>query len=152
MDDNKDAVIANANKIAANLLIVDGFMYAPVGEPRYVICTFGLGNNHGGTGMFIEQHYNNNIPNSSYFTALEYDLACTYADLVASRRGDTKSIPVRPNCKHHIEVLIPEAVKLVPSKEHGEGCDFINRIESGINSAGAIGGLFAICKELSKRE
>lgn len=118
IDDNKDVVIENARKIAQGLLICDGYMFAPVGEPRYLICTFGLGGNHGGTGMFIEQHYNRNIPNTSYFTALEYDKACAYADSVAERRGDNKSIPVRTNCGYQIEVLVPEAVKLNPAKQH----------------------------------
>lgn len=148
IDDNKDVVIENARKIAKALLICDGYMYAPVKEPRYVICTFGLGNNHGGTGMFIDQHYNSNIPNTSYFTALEYDKACSYADSIAEQRGDNKSIPVRTNCGHQIEVLITEAVKLNPAKEHGEGCEFINGIEKGINAAGPLGYLLAISKSL----
>ena len=146
LGDNREKIIAKAKKIASNLLVVDGVMYAPVAEPRYVIVTFGLGNNHSSTGMFVEQHYNNNISRNAYFNALEYQAACKYADGVATRRGDTKSLPVRP--RDSIEVLIPESVKLKPNAEHGDGSGLLNMIESCINAAGPLGGIAAITSAL----
>lgn len=141
VDDNRESLIALAHQKAANLMAVDGYMFRPVGEPRYVVNTFGLGNNHGGTGMFIEQGYNSNLSHRSYFSALDYDKACAYADAVAERRGDTKSIPVRPNSGVVIEVLIPEAVRVDPARQHGDGCEFINDIEAGINAGGPMVGM-----------
>lgn len=150
VDDNRDAVMARALEIAANLKAMDRQMVRPVGEPRYVVQTFGLGNNHGGTGMFVVQSYNTNIPHTAYFSALDYDKACEFADAVAERRGDNESIPVRPNGGHTIEVLIPEAVKVNPAKQHGDGCEFINSIESGINAAGPVGGIAAAFAGLAR--
>ena len=151
IDDNKQAVIDKANEIAKGLLILNNVLLTQVGEPRYVIVTFGLGNNHGGTGMFIQSHYNSNIANSNYFNALEFDAAIQYADKVATNRGDNDSVPVRPNCGNRIEVLIPEAVKCSPNTEHGAGCDFINKIESSIVKEGPLGGLLTGLSEIATR-
>lgn len=143
VDDNREALMAFARQKASALRVVDGYMHTPAGEPRYVVMTFGLGNNHGGTGMFVHYSYNPNIPNTSYFDALNYEEACLRADAVAKRRGDNKSIPVRPNGGHTIEVLIPEAVRVDPARQHGQGCEFINSIEGGIQAAGPVGGIVA---------
>lgn len=149
IDDNKDAVIKKAKEIAEGLRLLDGLLIQRVGEPRYVITTFGLGNNHGGTGMFIQPYFNSNIHHENYFNALEFDKASEYANMVATRRGDNKSVPVKVNCGNIIEVLIPEAVKCNPNEQHGTGCDFINKIEQGINSAGPAGGILAAVTEIS---
>lgn len=123
----------NIFRKSENYIIYDGKVWETCGEPMYVINTFGLGHNHGGTGFFIEYHYNDNISNKNYFNALEREKAIAYGKKVAANRGDTDSIAEMG--KHEIiEVLMPEMVKRNPKKEHGEGDNFINTLENMINS------------------
>lgn len=77
----------------------------------YNVTIFGLGHNHGGTGFFIEYHYNPNISSKNYFNALEREKAITYGKQIALNRGDTDSIE---GMGEHdiIEVLMPEMVKV----------------------------------------
>jgi len=123
---------------ADNYFIFNGCVWKECDEPRYVINTFGLGHNHGGTGMFVEQYYNSNIPKSSYFTALQRKEAIEYADKVASVRGDTNDVG-KFNSADDIIVLLPEAVKCNPAIEAGDGDPFINNIESMINKTESSG-------------
>jgi len=97
-------------------IIIDKVVWEIKGEPLYVINTFGMENNHGGTGLFIENCYNPNISSDSYFNALERDKAIEYGKNVALRRGDTESVD-RIGLYYNIEVLIPEAVKCNPQKK-----------------------------------
>ena len=122
----------NICKEAEGYIIFDGKVWRTCGEPMYVIRTFGLGHNHGGTGFFVEYFYNSNISNKNYFNALERDKAIAYGKQVALNRGDTKSVD---GMGEHdiIEVLMPEMVKRNPQKEHGEGDPFINSLENMIN-------------------
>lgn len=108
-------------------LIIDGAIWEQAGEPRYVVHTFGLGHNHGGTALMVTSHYNDNIPNKNYFSALDGDAAVAYANKVAERRGDTNDVG---KFEKMIEVLIPEAVTIRPLQEHGEGDAFMNKIEA----------------------
>ena len=112
---------------AEQYLLIDGHIWERAGEPRYVVNTFGLGHNHGGTGLFVEEFYNDNIPNTNYFSALDGEAAVAYATKVATRRGDTESLG---KFEKMIEVLIPEAVTIRPLQEHGEGDEFMNKIEA----------------------
>lgn len=77
---------------AEDYIIFDGKVWNTCGEPMYVINTFGLGHNHGGTGFFIEYNYNPNISKNNYFNALEREEAIAYGKKVAANRGDTDSI------------------------------------------------------------
>ena len=79
-DTSRQAVIKNARKDMREYILVDGELYIQSAEPRYVINTFGLGHNHGGTGMFCEYFYNDNIGKQNYFSALEGDKAVAYAN------------------------------------------------------------------------
>lgn len=106
-------------------LVIDGMIWEQVGEPRYYVNTFGLGHNHGGTGLFVGHFYNDNIPNRNYFSALDGDKAVAYANEVAQRRGDTKDVG---RFEKMIEVLMPECVKVKPMRQHGNGDPFINKI------------------------
>lgn len=116
---------------ASRHLIVDGVVYEQTNEPRYVVMTFGLGHNHGGTSMFIEDHYNPNVRKESYFNALERNAAIAYGKRVAAERGDTTSVDTLGDyCI--IQVLIPECVLLNPREEHGEGNPILNRAEAVI--------------------
>ncbi len=137
---------------AKNYILIDGAVWTVTGEPRYVVNTFGLGHNHGGTGLFVEEYYNENIAASNYFSALDGDKAVAYANKVAERRGDTNDVG---KFEKMIEVLIPEAVTIRPMQEHGEGDPFINKINAITEAApdSTTAGLLAImatAQEISK--
>lgn len=115
----------------------------------YVINTFGLGQNHGGTGFFITDCYNPNISNQNYFNALEREQAIAYGKRIAANRGDTESMEGMG--KHaKIEVLLPEMVKRNPQKEHGEGDSFLNSLERLIEGSDstAEAGLLCVAKTI----
>ena len=128
---------------AKRYLLIDGAVWGETGEPRYVVNTFGLGHNHGGTGLFVREYYNENIPASNYFSALDGDKAVSYANKVAERRGDTNDVG---KFEKMIEVLIPEAVTIRPEAEHGDGDPFINKINAITEAApdSTTAGLLAI--------
>lgn len=123
----------NIFRKAEDYIIFDGKVWKTCGEPMYMINTFGLGHNHGGTGFFIEYRYNSNISKNNYFNALEREQAIAYGKKVAVNRGDTNSIE---GMGEHdiIEVLMPEMVTRNPQKEHGEGDSFLNSLENMISS------------------
>ena len=136
-DASEQERIKCVRKNARKFLIIDGVIHVKEGEPRYCINTFGLGFNHGGTGFFVENFYNGNISKNNYFNALERGKAIEYGRRIARGRSDTKSVDsIGERCD--IEVLIPEAVKCNPQKEHGEGCPFINDAESMINNSESV--------------
>ena len=112
---------------AARRLIIDGLVWIRCGEPVYEVMTFGLGHNHGGTGLFVETAYNPNISRDRYFNALQGDEAVAAMNETARRRGDTESVG---RYGKMIEVLIPECVKRNPQKEHGDGDPFINTLNA----------------------
>lgn len=116
-----------------NFILVSGEVYEQTNEPRYCINTFGLGGNHGGTGMFVEYHYNPNIRNDNYFSALDGKKAVEYANAVAAGRGDTNDVG---RFNELIIVYMPELVKVKPKKQHGEGNKFLNDVEDIISGSG----------------
>lgn len=119
---------------ADNYLIIDGEVWQKCGEPMYLVMTFGLGHNHGGTSGFIEHFYNNNISKDNYFNAKDREKAVAYGKEVAQQRGDTKYIDGIFKDRF-IDVKIPEAFKADPQKEHGNGDPFLNALESIINNS-----------------
>ena len=153
----KENNIADCQKIifdrAENYIIYDGKVWKTCGEPMYVINTFGLGHNHGGTGFFIEYHYNPNISNKNYFNALEREKAIAYGKKVATNRGDTESIEGMGD-HDIIEVLIPEMVHRNPQKDHGEGNSFLNSLENMISGTDSSteAGLLAITMCMAETE
>ena len=132
MDTSRAAVVKQVRQDLRTYLVVDGELYSQSAEPRYVINTFGLGCNHGGTGMFVEYHYNPNIRKENYFSALDGDAAVEYANKIAAGRGDTKDVG-----KFHkmIEVYMPELVKINPKRQHGNGNRLLNDMEDIISGA-----------------
>lgn len=97
-------------------LIIDDQVWTRTGEPRYDVMTFGLGHNHGGTGLSHTFSDNPNVAARSYFRADEFDSALAYAIEVADRRGDTEDVARFTNHRDRyrtIEVLIPDAVTLI---------------------------------------
>ena len=140
-DFTEDSIIKESNILecknailnkSTHYLIFDNKIWKECGEPMYMINTFGLGHNHGGTGFFIEYYYNSNIPNTNYFNALEREKAIAYGKSVAARRGDTESIEGMGD-HDIIEILMPEMVKRNPKCEHGDGDPFLNSIEDIIS-------------------
>ena len=117
---------------ASRYLLIDGIVWELAGEPRYVVMTFGLGHNHGGTALMVDEEYNPNVSKDRYFSALNGDAAIAYANQIAERRGDTNNIG---KFKKEIEVLIPQAVKVNPKNQHGKGDDFINQLESIVEAS-----------------
>lgn len=136
---------------AKRFLVIDGVLWEQTGEPRYCIYTFGLGHNHGGTSLSVDFYYNGNISKDRYFSALESASAVTAANRIAMNRGDTESVG-----KFHkmIDVLIPEAVKVQPSKQHGNGDPFMNSLENMIEKTDSSfeAGLLAIMMATSDME
>lgn len=134
IEDNKKSIVQMLKKHAKKYIFCDGRFWHVCSEPRYVINTFGLGHNHGGTGFFIEYGYNSNISNKNYFNALQRNEAIAYGKSVAIGRGDTESVDGIGKYDN-IEVIMPEMVKLNPKKDHGEGNAFFNNIEDIIQNS-----------------
>lgn len=134
ISDNLSEIVDNMQARANKYISLDGELWKECGEPRYVVNTFGLGHNHGGTAMFIEEFYNSNISSKNYFNAVDRDKAITYAKETAIARGDTDSVK-RIGQMENIEVLIPEFFKVDPEKEHGEGNAFLNLLEGMVTSS-----------------
>lgn len=112
---------------AQDCLIIDGVFHRVAGEPRYVVMTFGLGNDHGGTSLISDDWFNANISHENYFSALQLNQATARGRKVAQARGDKNKVWLTPNPS--IEVLIPEAIKVDPSRQHGEGHPLLQSLE-----------------------
>lgn len=125
---------------ARSILFVDGVRWSEATEPRYVVMTFGLGHNHGigwGTSLSTDTVYNPNISKDRYFRIDQFEAAVSAASRIAANRGDTKALPiVETQHPDTFDILIPEAVRLKPNKEHGRGCEFLNKAEQMIEAAG----------------
>jgi hypothetical protein len=135
----------NVRRWARDRLFVDGVLHRRCGEPRYVVLTFGLGGNHGGTALMDDLSYNSNIGRSRYYPVTRRAGAVAEAERMAMARGDTKSVPIRPHSE--FVVLIPEAVRLDPAREHGDGDPFLNKLYGVTEAAGgdaALAGFMAI--------
>lgn len=134
VNDNKEEIKNHIKNMTKSYVYCDGKFWSVCGEPRYNITTFGLGHNHGGTGFFITEFYNENIPAKNYFNALQRDEAIAYGKSVALNRGDTGSVDrIGEFC--NIEVLMPELVKVKPNEQHGEGNKFLNDTEDIVENS-----------------
>ena len=147
IEDNKKAICQMLRKSAKQYIYCDGKFWKICGEPRYVINTFGLGHNHGGTGFFIEYSYNPNISSKNYFNALQRDEAIAYGKSVAIGRGDTESVD-GIGVDDNIEVVMPEMVKVNPNKQHGKGCELMNMMESVISNSSSKNEAGILCMAL----
>ncbi len=133
---SKEDMLQSVEDFVNSHVMIDGVIYQETNEPRYVVLTFGLGHNHGGTGLFVDMLYNENISKDNYFNALQRDEAIAYATTVATRRGDTKSIEMID--KKNIEVLMPEMVRCDLQMEHGNGDPFLNSLEGLVQGSGSV--------------
>lgn len=101
--------------LCADRIVIDNLVWLRCGEPVYQIQTFGLGNNHGSTGLFVETYIDkDDLRGSRYFNALQGDEAVAAFNAVAKGRGDTNSVGLYGKM---IEVLLPEAVTYKPWTE-----------------------------------
>ena len=118
---SEEDAVAELRKEMAGLLIADGHLYRPVAEPCYITPTFGLGNNHGGTGLMVSRHAE---LADRCFRADEFEAALARAIEIAEGRGDTEDVQRfkdHPEEYRSITVHAPEEVKLVtcpPTPEH----------------------------------
>ena len=112
---SRSSVIDAATDDIRHYLLVDGELYVESNEPRYCITTFGCGNNHGGTGLFCDYSYNENLSSHVYFSALDGDKAVAEANRVAEKRGDTNDIG---RFEPFIKVFMPDLVKVDPNSQH----------------------------------
>ena len=126
---------------ADNMLFFDGKLWRTAAEPVYEIITFGLGHNHGGTGMFISNGYNPNISAKNYFNALQREEAIAYANKTALNRGDTDDVGRFGD--EWIEVLDTKAIKANPQADHSKGgnpmLEMFNSITESADSAAEAG-------------
>lgn len=128
-DSREEAMQACQDRADQFLVVNDDQVWERIGEPRYVIATFGLGHNHASTALMIENSYNDNIRGDYYFSALEREKAVERCVEVALARGDTESVD-HISDSWEIEVFIPEAVRCNPAAEAGPGNDFLNRLDT----------------------
>lgn len=105
----RESVEADIQAFALDYVVIEGKPYRPVREPRYVVMTFGLGSNHGGTSLMVSASSNSNIKDEAFFGLLELEGAKAYATEVAERRADTKSLPMRYGWAQ-FEVLMPQVL------------------------------------------
>lgn len=89
--DSEDEFEEGAWAYADQFLIVDGVVWQRAPEPTYLIATFGLGGNHGGTGLMVGAPRSPNEHSNTY-SANQFDLAKQRAIEVAAARGDTESV------------------------------------------------------------
>jgi hypothetical protein len=130
----KEEVQEALDKQLGEYLLIDGQLHEQVGEPRYVIGTYGLGGNHGlgwGTSIGVDEFYNSNIPWHRYFR-IDQEKECNEAGRkIAAKRGDTKAFPhFDKRIYERFEIFIPEAVRLNPKAEHGDGDPFLNKLDA----------------------
>lgn len=113
--DSEDAYRQAVQDQYRKFLIIDGIVWVEAGEPSYSVSTFGMGGNHGGTGLMVNRDAMGRHSGAT-FRADEFEDAHAYAIEVANRRGDTRDVArYQDNPEHYrcIEVVIPEAVTLV---------------------------------------
>ncbi len=89
-DTTRESVLKRAKSDMAKLLLVDGELYERTTKPEYFILTFGLGNNHGGTGMFVAYPARRDC--GWHFPAEKGEEAVAMANKIAAERGDTKYV------------------------------------------------------------
>lgn len=107
--EGKQGVADHLHSAATDWLIIDGKLHRTAGEPKYVVMTFGMGCNHGGTALMTDYRHNHNIEDHAYFSLLELDAAREYTLTVANERGDTVKVDTDPRAR--FEVLKPEVIQ-----------------------------------------
>ncbi|WP_405325535.1 hypothetical protein [Fibrobacter sp.] len=99
---NRPSNTADVQKEANKYVVFKGVLWEPVEEPLYTYTTFGCGNNHGGTGFFIEYGKRCNADRKIYWKANEREAAIKAAIKAARERGDTQYIQEIAHAKEMI--------------------------------------------------
>jgi len=114
--DSRSAAISAARRFYSRFILIDGALHETIGEPRYVVMTFGLGHNHGigwGTCISVDHGYNPNIRRSRYWRIDEERLANEAGRAIATERGDSKGLPhFDKRLYDRFEILISDALRL----------------------------------------
>lgn len=114
-------------------IVIDGYVWVPASEPRYVVRTFGMGFNHSGTALMTEEFDNSNIAANAYHRADDFTRAQKHAIEVAQERGDTESVGRIAKMEPSIHVHVPDAVRLVvPPAETREVRDLRRDLTSAV--------------------
>lgn len=111
-EDRREAEREAAEKFE-DRIIIDGSVWKVVGEPYYSVVGYGLGSNHGGSGLHLNFMYGSKLMTSNDFAATELDAAIEGAVEFALARGDDQSVNRLREFKG-VKVLLPEAFKIVP--------------------------------------
>lgn len=136
----------------AKFLLIDGILCEEIGEPRYVIMTFGLGGNHGigwGTSVTVDHHFNSNIMTKAYWRIDQVAEMHAAGLATALGRGDTKAKPYfKRRWYDRFEILIPEAVRFDRTSRTDKVDPFMERVDA-ITSSGMppVLGAFAVMAE-----
>jgi hypothetical protein len=146
VENSKAQAIEYLNEWAKHELIIDGIRHQPCSEPHYVVMTFGLGRNHGGTACMIDGTYDQSDCGSSVFSLLERDKAIENATKEATLREDSRSLPIQPHGPDW-EILIPEAIQIKPLEQRfrkfvghiktdkeGSSCEFEFEVSSSASA------------------
>lgn len=108
--ETREDIIKRIKTNLSKLLVIDGVLYESCGYPFYDVCTFGLGGNHGGTGMCVSYAY---MPKNLRVKRWEYspykvEDAIAKANEVATNRLDTNYVGT---FKQSIFCYLPELEK-----------------------------------------
>lgn len=112
--ETQNDIIKRLKKEMSQYLIVDGVLYEMViGKPYFNIYTFGLGNNHGGTALFVSYSTSpKQIVKQSKgmsFCITDENNAVETAIKIATNRGDTNYIDIIK--KKKIDIKNPDFFK-----------------------------------------
>ena len=106
-------------------------VWEQVGEPRYVVSTLGIGNNQGGTSLFIVNDYNEKVASENYFNALQFEEAVRFGVATATARGDDRSIHNIMEAEK-ITVYMKDIVRLDPVAD-------IRKLEQNKSASSSVG-------------
>lgn len=110
VSDNRDQVINSILGMQPQLLFIDGVLFQPAGEPRYVVHTLGLSGPDGSVSIAVTCSYDENTCLSSYFRADQRDECIAYATKLAKERSNKRSLPMKKPLQ--IDVITPELIQL----------------------------------------
>lgn len=113
-ESDKAAAEQHVSEPFASLVIINGMIWDRINEPHYEVRLYGMGHNHGGTGISLVFPYRESELGANTFAVTEPEAAIEAALKVAAGRGDTKSFDVIRGLDR-LNVLIPEAFKILPA-------------------------------------
>lgn len=97
------------DEIYSRYAIIDGEVWYRTEEPHYYTQTFGLGDNHGGTSLFVGNP-NGTVGGYDGFPLTHFEQAKADALRVAEGRGDTKDAEHIRNTKPYFDIVNPSAI------------------------------------------